>query len=244
MAMLDTFSLIALPYIALIVFLVGTIYRYKETKFSYSSLSSQFLESRQLFWGSVPFHWGIFFLFFGHLIAFLIPKSVLAFNSQPARLLIIEISAFMFGIIVLFGLVTLFMRRMINPRLRLRNITTRMDIVIESLLILQVVIGLLVALLYRWGSSWFAAVLTPYLKSIFMLQPDISAVSPMPWLIKLHIIGAYIIFMIIPFSRLVHLLVAPLHYLWRPYQRVIWNTPRRKVRDPKSKWTFTNPTNT
>ncbi|NIV71984.1 nitrate reductase, partial [Candidatus Saccharibacteria bacterium] len=176
-------------------------------------------------------------------IAFLIPKSVLAFNSHPVRLLVIEVSAFMFGIIVLFGLVTLFKRRMTNPRLRLRHITTRMDIVIEVLLILQVIIGLLIALLYRWGSSWFAAVLTPYLKSIFMLQPDISAVSPMPWLIKLHIIGAYLIFMLIPFSRLVHLLVAPLHYLWRPYQRVIWNTPRRKVRDPKSRWSFTNPMN-
>lgn len=243
MAMLDTFFLIALPYIALIVFLVGTIYRYKETKFSYSSLSSQFLENRQLFWGTVPFHWGIFFLFFGHLIAFLIPRSVLAFNSHPVRLLVIEISAFAFGVIVLVGLATLFYRRMTNPRLRLRHITTRMDIVIEVLLILQVIGGLLVAVLYRWGSSWFAAVLTPYLKSIFMLQPDIAAVSAMPWLIKLHIIGAYLIFMLIPFSRLVHLLVAPLHYLWRPYQRVIWNVPRRSVRDPKSKWTLTQPTN-
>jgi nitrate reductase gamma subunit len=144
MAILDNFLLIGLPYTALIVFLVGTIYRYRATKFSYSSLSSQFLEGRQLFWGVVPFHWGILFLFFGHLIAFLIPGSVIAFNSHPLRLLILEISAFGFGLIVLFGLVLLIIRRIANPRLK--YITNRMDIVVEVLLIVEVVLGLLVAL--------------------------------------------------------------------------------------------------
>ncbi len=242
MAILDNFLLIGLPYAALIVFLVGTIYRYRATKFSYSSLSSQFLEGRQLFWGVVPFHWGILFLFFGHLIAFLIPNSVLAFNSHPLRLLILEVSAFAFGIIVLFGLITLFFRRVTNPRLK--HFTTRMDIFIEVLLILQVVIGLSIALTARWGSSWFAAVLTPYLYSIFFFQPDISAVSGLPWLVKLHIGGAYLIFMLIPFSRLVHLLVVPLHYLWRPYQRVIWNWSRKQVRNPETQWSMKEPENT
>ncbi len=241
MAVVDNFLLIGLPYTALIIFLVGTIYRYRATKFSYSSLSSQFLEGRQLFWGSLPFHWGILFLFFGHLVAFLIPGSVLAFNSHPLRLLILEITAFMFGLLVFFGLVTLFVRRLANPRLK--HITSRMDIIIEVLLLTQVVLGLLTALTERWGSSWFAAVITPYLRSIFIFQPDINAVSALPWLVKLHIIGAFIIFGLIPFSRLVHILVVPLHYLWRPYQRVIWNWPRKEVRNPNAKWTFTDPTN-
>ncbi len=112
MAPLDNFTLIGLPYVALVVFLVGTIFRYKMTKFSYSSLSSQFLEGRQLFWGTMPFHWGILFLFLGHLVAFLVPRGLLAFNSHPVRLLIIEISALMFGLVVLSGLVTLFVRRL------------------------------------------------------------------------------------------------------------------------------------
>jgi nitrate reductase gamma subunit len=241
MAILDNFLLIGLPYTALIVFLVGTIYRYRATKFSYSSLSSQFLEGRQLFWGVVPFHWGILFLFFGHLTAFLIPGSVIAFNSHPLRLLILEISAFGFGLIVLFGLVLLIIRRIANPRLK--YITNRMDIVVEVLLIVEVVLGLLVALNARWGSTWFAAVLTPYLRSVFIFQPDINAVSALSWVIKLHIVGAYLIFGLIPFSRLVHLLVVPLHYLWRPYQRVIWNWPKEKVRDPNTEWTFRDPTN-
>ncbi|HET7118444.1 MAG TPA: respiratory nitrate reductase subunit gamma, partial [Hanamia sp.] len=83
MDLLNNFLLIALPYLALAIFLIGTIYRYKFRKFQVSSLSSQFLESKQLFWGSVPFHWGILFIFCGHLIAFSIPNAVLAWNSQP-----------------------------------------------------------------------------------------------------------------------------------------------------------------
>jgi nitrate reductase gamma subunit len=241
MSLIENFLFIGLPYVALIVFMVGTIYRYRATKFTYSSLSSQFLENRKLFWGIMPFHWGLLLLFLGHLIAFLFPSSVLAFNRQPVRLLILEATAFACGLLVLYGLVMLFLRR--NTNSRLKPVTSRMDVVIEVLLMAQVVLGLLVALNVRWGSSWFAAVLTPYLQSIFVLQPDISAVSALPWLIKLHIVGAYLIVLFIPFSRLVHLLVVPIHYLWRPYQRVIWNWPRRAVRDPREKWTFTQPHN-
>jgi len=241
MAPLDNFTLIGLPYVALVVFLVGTIFRYKMTKFSYSSLSSQFLEGRQLFWGTMPFHWGLLFLFLGHLVAFLVPRGLLAFNSHPVRLLIIEISALMFGLIVLVGLIILFVRRTANPRLRV--VTTRMDIIVFVLLIVEVILGLSVALGYRWGSSWFASVLTPYLRSVIVLQPEIGAVASMPWVVKLHIILAYVIFLLIPFTRLVHLLVLPLHYIWRPYQLVVWSWDRRRVRRDDNEWSATKPTN-
>ncbi|MFQ5511936.1 MAG: respiratory nitrate reductase subunit gamma [Candidatus Krumholzibacteriia bacterium] len=242
MAALDNFTLIGLPYAALVIFFIGTIYRYKATKFSYSSLSSQFLEGRQLFWGTMPFHWGLLVVFLGHLAAFLVPKSLLAFNTHPVRLLILEVSAFMFAVIVLAGLLTLFVRRVANPRLKV--VTTRMDLIVAVLLIVEVVLGMSVALGFRWGSSWFAAVLTPYLRSIAVFQPDISAVASLPWLVKLHIIGAFLIFLLIPFSRLVHLLVVPLHYIWRPYQRVIWSWNRKQIRHPDNEWSATEPTNT
>jgi nitrate reductase gamma subunit len=148
----------------------------------------------------------------------------------------------MFALVVLAGLITLFRRRLFNQRLKV--VTTRMDIAVELLLIAQVVIGIIIALTFRWGSSWFAAVLTPYLRSIVMFHPDIAAVGAMPWLVKLHIIGAYLTLMLIPFSRLVHILVVPLHYIWRPYQVVIWSWNRRKVRRSSSEWTATRPTNT
>ncbi len=241
MDLLNNFFFIALPYIALVIFLVGTIYNYRVTKFKISSLSSEFLEGKHLFWGSVPFHWGLLFLFFGHLTAFLIPNAVIAWNSEPLRLLILEISAFAFGLSMLVGLSNLLIRRWQNKRIRI--VTTKMDIIVEVLILAQVVLGLWVAYEYRWGSSWFASTLTPYLWSIFKLNPSIDAVSAMPIWIKFHIIGSYLIILLFPFSRLMHSLVAPIDYLWRPYQQVIWNWNRKTVRSPKTKWTMHRPKN-
>lgn len=238
---LNNFFFIGLPYTALFVFLIGSIYRYNSTKFTYSSLSSQFLETKKLYWGSIPFHWGIVFLFIGHLIAFLFPKSVLLWNQLPVRLAILEISAFVLGIITLLGLINLFYRRITNPRIRI--VSSYKDIILEVLLLAQVFLGIWVAYGFRWGSSWFAVVLTPYLWSLFTLTPQTDAVIALPVVVQLHIIGAFLIVMIIPFTRLVHFLVFPLSYLWRPYQKVIWNWDRKKVRSPKAKWTIHNPTN-
>lgn len=232
---------IALPYAALLMFLVGTIYRYKATKFKFSSLSSQFLETRKLYWGSVPFHWGILFLFFGHLIAFLFPSSILAWNQKPVRLLILEISAFVGGVVTILGLINLFYRRLTDARLR--KVTSLIDVLLEALLVTEIFLGLWVAYGFRWGSSWFATVLSPYLKSIFTFSPNIDAVVMLPFIIQLHIILAFVIFLIIPFTRLVHLLVYPLSYLWRPYQKVIWYWDRKQIRNPHTKWNIHKPKN-
>ncbi|HQV43796.1 MAG: respiratory nitrate reductase subunit gamma [Chitinophagaceae bacterium] len=239
---IDNFILIVLPYLALATFLIGSIYRYRSRKFQVSSLSSQFLEGRKLFYGSVPFHWGVLFIFCGHLIAFLVPRTVLAWNSQPVRLLILEISAFIFGISMLVGLVNLFIRRYTTPRLY--PVTNKMDFVVYVLLILQTFTGLWIAYNFRWGSSWFSTLLSPYLNSIFKLNPDITAVVLLPWTVKLHIAGAFIIIGILPFSRLIHMLVLPLNYIWRPYQQVMWYWDRKKVRNRKTPWSLQRPKNT
>lgn len=241
MAILNTFLFVILPYLALSVFFIGTIYRYRKVKFQISSLSSEFLEGKKLFWGSVPFHWGMLFLFFGHLIAFLIPRSVLLWNSHPVRLLVLEIAAFAFGLSMLAGLANLIYRRWTNDRIRV--VTTWMDHVVEVLLIAQVILGLWVAIEYRWGSSWFASSLTPYLRSIFLLDPRMDAVVAMPIIVQLHIVGAYLIVLMFPFSRLMHALVAPLDYLWRPYQRVMWNWDKDRVRSTVTKWSIYRPKN-
>lgn len=239
---LDNFILIVLPYVALATFLIGSIFRYTSRKFQVSSLSSQFLEGKKLFMGSVPFHWGIVFIFLGHLIAFTIPKGVLAWNSQPVRLMVLEITAFIFGISMLVGLINLFIRRYTTPRLK--YVTNKMDFAIYILLILQTFAGLWIAYNFRWGSSWFSTLLTPYLYSIFKFQPDITAVALLPWTVKLHIMGAYLIIGILPFSRLIHMLVLPLNYIWRPYQQVMWNWDKDKVRSSKSPWSVHRPKNT
>lgn len=242
MDLLNNFLFGALPYAAFAVFLVGAIYRYRTNGFKYSSLSSQFLEGGGIYIFAVLFHWGILVVFLGHLIAFLFPGLTLSWHSSATRLIADEIVIFTFGLAVLIGLVGLFIRRISHPRIRV--VTTRMDIVIELLLLSQIVLGLWIALGYRWGYYWFASDMSPYLWSIVKFGPQIEAVSAMPWVIKAHIVGAFIILGILPFTRLVHFLVAPFHYTWRDYQQVIWYWDRKRVRDPATAWTTTRPRNT
>ncbi len=241
MTSLSDFLFIAFPYIAIVVCIVGSIFRYKSNSFKYSSLSSQFLEGKKVFWGIVPFHFGILLLFVGHLVVFLFPEQVLEWNSDPKRLILHEGIGFTFGISALLGLAILFIRRMTNDRLQM--VTNRMDIVIELVLLSQIFLGCWIALGYRWGSSWFAADLSPYLWSIVTLTPSIEAVSAMPVVIKLHIVGAFAILFLIPFTRLVHFLVAPFHYIMRRYQVVMWNWDKDQVRKPGTAWQATRPKN-
>ena len=225
---LNTFLFVAFPYLAVAVFVAGMVYRYRQTGFTVSSLSSQFLEGRKLFWGSVPFHFGLLVVLLGHLVAFLLPDAILAWNRQPIRLLVLEVTGFIFGLSVLVGLVMLIVRRFTDSRVK--SVTTGMDVVIVLLLLVQVVLGCWIALGYRWGSSWFAANLTPYLVSLLKLQPETNAIFAMPWVIKLHVFGAFLIAFLIPFTRLAHLLVVPLHYISRPYQKVVWNWDPKAIR--------------
>lgn len=226
--MIDTLMFMVLPYLAFGIFLIGSIYRYTKRGYQVSSLSSQFLEGRKLFWGSQPFHWGLLILFFGHLIAFLFPRAVLAWNGEPVRLLILEYSSFAFGLSAFLGLILLIKRRLTAKKLLV--VSNKMDMVVYTVLFTQIITGLGVAFFVRWGSSWFSSVLTPYLRSIFSFNPDINAVSEMPWLIQLHVISAFLIIAIIPFTRFMHFLVAPVDYLWRRYQLVIWNWNPKIIR--------------
>ncbi len=236
---LNTFLFVAFPYVAVVVFVFGVGYRYRQKGFTVSSLSSQFLEGKQLFWGTIPFHFGILVVFLGHLIAFLLPRATLAWNSMPMRLITLEVTAFVFGLSTLIGLMGLMYRRFTNARIR--AVTTPMDIAIELLLLAQVVLGCWIAVGFRWGSSWFAADLTPYLWSLVRLAPETDAVFALPWVIKLHIVGAFALLLIVPFSRLMHFVVAPLNYIVRPYQQVMWNWDRKTIRDPSTAWSKTRP---
>lgn len=231
MNVLDTFLLVVFPYVAVAVFAAGMLYRYRRRGFTVSSLSSQFLEGRALFWGTVPFHIGILAVLLGHLVAFALPDALLAWNRRPARLLVLEGSALVFGLSTLVGLSALMARRFTSSRVR--AVTTGMDVGIELLLLAQIVLGVWIAVGYRWGSSWFASDLTPYLRSLATLSPETAAVFALPWVVKLHVAGGFAILFMIPFTRLAHLLVAPLHYLVRPYQQVVWNWDRKTIRSPE-----------
>jgi len=222
--MLDLLFFGALPYVAVILFLLVSIQRYRNDPFTFSSLSSQFLESRKLFWGSVPFHVGILTLFFGHLIGFLFPRQVMLWNLVPVRLFIIETAALVAAILSLVGIVGLIARRFSTSRLR--SNTSTVDIVVYALLLFQIVTGMWVALYMRWGTAWYTQTAVPYLWSVVRFQPDIQRVAELDLMARLHIIGAFVVFAVFSFTRLVHALVAPVPYLWRPLQLVIWNRPR------------------
>ena len=217
---LDQFLFIALPYVCLFTFLLMTIYRYRHQSFSYSSLSSQFLENKQHFWAVVPFHYGILAVTAGHLIAIFIPSSILAWNSHPLRLYVLEISALACGLLTLIGLISIIIRRGVITRIR--KVTSVTDWILFAMLLIQTASGVAIALFHPWGSSWFATNMSPYLWSIFKLNPDISFITAMPHMVKLHIVLAFLTVGFFPFTRLVHLLVIPNPYLWRKPQIVRW----------------------
>lgn len=228
---LDNLLFVVLPYLALVIFLLVTIQRYRRQSFTYSSLSSQFLENKHHFWGMVPFHYGILVIIAGHAIGFCVPRQVIAWNSVPLRLYILESSALIFGLLTLIGFVNVIVRRFRDSKIR--RVTTPADWILYGILMVQIVTGLLVATNERWGSSWYASNAAPYLWSLVKLAPEVAYVAPLPWMVKLHMASAFLLIAFFPFTRLVHILVIPNPYLWRRAQVVRWNWDRKKIRNPQ-----------
>jgi len=216
----NTLLFVMFPYVAIILAIVVTVYRAAFRPFTISSLSSQLLENKKLYWGSIAFHWSIILILLMHLFAVLFPRGLLLWNAVPLRLYLLEISGLALGLWCLSGLLILIWRRLSNRRVW--AVTTPMDLVVLLLLLVSVGTGVIVATTYRFGSYWFTGVFTPYLLSLVVLQPRVELVSPLPWMIKLHVFNFFILLVIFPFSRLVHIITYPLSYLLRPWQIVIW----------------------
>lgn len=228
MQYLDLFSFAVLPYVAIFVFLIVTIQRYRRKAYTYSSLSSQFLENQYHFWGLVPFHYGILTVLAGHVVAFLVPRSILMWNQVPLRLYILEVSALAFGMLASVGIVNIIVRHAANARSRI--VTSPVDWVVYGCLLFQFSTGIGIAIFHGWGSSWFASTLSPYLWSLVKFRPALEYVIGLPFLAKLHIITAYLLILFFPFTRLVHVLVIPNPYLWRRHQVVRWYWNRKQIR--------------
>ena len=222
----DYFLLIGLPYIALFSIIVVTIYRFNLSRFGFSSLSSQFLEKEKLLWGSVPWHLGIGIIILGHGAAFFTPKLLQSLVADTRILYVFESIGLIAALFAFIGLIVLFIRRLRNPRIQV--VTSTMDLVILSLLTIQILLGLLTATLYRWGASWAPGTVSPYMLSILSFRPDISYVKDMPFIIKFHIVLAWLIVLLVPFTRLVHMFSLPIEYLYRLPQVVIWNFRRQE----------------
>ena len=219
--MSDIFLFAVFPYLAVVLAVFGGVYRYRRDRFSYSTLSSQLLENRTLFWGSVPWHYGIVVVLLAHLLGFLMPGMWAAITAAPSALYTIEIIGYAFGLAALVGLCVLFVRRFSMERIR--AVTSPMDWVLLAALLLQVALGMYVSLLYRWGADWYIDTAVPWLISLASLNPQTQYISSLPWAVKLHMVNGFLVIALFPFSRLVHLIMFPFWYLWRPYQLVISN---------------------
>ncbi len=211
------------PYIALTVLFVGSIARYETEPFTWKSSSSQMLRRKQLIMGSVLFHIGVLVIFFGHLIGLLTPIWVFdALGiSHGAKQLLAVLAGGVAGIMALVGGGMLFHRRWTDPRIR--RTSSVADIGILALLLLQLVLGILtifVSLGHLDGHEMtkFMA----WAQGIFTFDSQaasyIADVSP---IFKLHLFLGLTIFILFPFTRLVHMLSAPVRYLARPGYQVV-----------------------
>ncbi len=212
-----------LPYIALSVLIVGSIARYERDPFTWKSSSSQLLRRKQLVWGSVLFHVGILIVFFGHLIGMLTPLEifhVLGIGYGLKQVLAIIVGGIA-GVMAVVGAAMLLHRRLFDPRIRANS--SFADNGILALLGLQLVIGLgtIIASLGHLDGSVMVQFMA-WARGIFTFQLDAwQHVENVSWIYKLHIFLGLAIFILFPFTRLVHMLSAPVRYLWRPGYQVV-----------------------
>lgn len=224
--MIDAFLFVGLPYLAIVICLIGCIWRARRERFSLTARSSQFLEDRKLLFGSTPWHIGIGVVLLGHIIAGFLPKIWSSILTVPGALFAIETIGVACSILAIVGLGVLLVRRITSGTVQ--SVTTTMDLAVVALLLAQVLVGLLSATHYRHGSAWSTGTVVPYFWSLIKLQPDMTYVTGFPTLFKLHLTLAWVIVLLVPFTRLMHVLALPLPYLWRSPILVVWNNARRR----------------
>jgi nitrate reductase gamma subunit len=223
--MLDSFLFIALPYMAVSVAVLGTIVRFRADKFSISSQSSQFLENRTLFWGSNAWHWGILLVLGAHFLALVLSGAWASLIANPTRLYFLESIGVGLGILAFFGLLILVLRRLLVSRVK--SVTSKADWLLLAVLLIQVGLGLYISIAYRWGADWYHHTAVPWIDSLVKLDPKTETMTVLPWSVKLHALGSFVLLMLLPYTRLIHIITYPIAYVWRPYQVVIWNRRRR-----------------
>jgi nitrate reductase gamma subunit len=230
MKALDLFLFGYYPYIALSVFLLGSLVRFDREQYTWKSDSSQLLRAGQLRWGSNLFHVGVLFLFAGHSVGMLTPHFLYEpFISPGSKQLLAMASGGIAGLLAFAGVSILLHRRLGDPRIRLNS--RRGDILLLVLLWLQLALGLASiplsaqhldgGLMMKFG-EWAQRIVTFRGGAAEML-------GEAGWVFKLHMFLGMTLFLVFPFTRLVHVWsgFGSVAYLWRPYQVV--RTKRRIV---------------
>jgi len=210
------------PYVALTVFLVGSLIRFDREQYGWRSGSSQMLRARQLRWGSNLFHVGILFLLFGHFFGLLTPHGVYTALglSVPDKQMLAIVSGGFFGVLCFIGLSMLLHRRLFDPRIR--KTSSAMDIAILALLWLQLVLGM-VTIPYSLGhpDGEVMLKLADWAQHIVTFRSGAAGfLEGVAWPYRAHLVLGMVIFLAFPFSRLVHIWSAPIWYVFRRYQIV------------------------
>ncbi len=219
---LNTFFFGIYPYIAVIVMILGSILRYDRDPYSWKADSSQLLGRKGLRLGSNLFHVGILLLFFGHLFGLLTPHwAYEPFITASQKQMLAMVAGGLFGGLAFVGMVILIWRRTINDRVRAT--TKFMDMAILLILFVQLVLGLLTipqSAKHPDGSSMIA--MAEWAQHIVTFRPGAAAfIQPEHWIFKLHIVLGLTIFLIFPFTRLVHVFSAPFKYLFRAGYQIV-----------------------
>ncbi|MPZ46009.1 MAG: respiratory nitrate reductase subunit gamma [Betaproteobacteria bacterium] len=223
MSTIHAFLFEVYPYVCFTVFLVGSLIRFDQSQYSWKSDSSQMLRKGSLRWGSNLFHAGILFLFFGHLFGLFTPHAVYGiFMSAATKQMLAIVAGGIAGAVCFVGLSLLIHRRVFDARIRATSHPT--DLAVLVVLWVQLVVGL-ITLPYSWqhadGSTML--VLADWAQRIVTLRPvDSTALATLPWPYLFHVVLGMTIFLLFPFSRLVHVWsgFAAIGYLFRPYQVV------------------------
>ena len=211
------------PYLALAVMLVGSVLRYDREPYTWRSGSSQLLRRRQLVWGSNLFHVGVLVVFIGHLFGLLTPIEVfdaIGIGHGAKQVLAIVVGG-VAGVICLAGIAMLTHRRLFDPRIR--RTSSAGDIAVLLLLFAQLLLGLAtipVSLGHLDGAEMVKFM--AWAQGIFTFRLDawthVAAAHPV---FKLHLFLGLTIFLVFPFTRLVHMVSAPVRYLWRPGYQIV-----------------------
>jgi nitrate reductase gamma subunit len=208
-----------LPYVTIVILIAGTIWRYRYDKFGWTTRSSELYESRLLRIGSPLFHFGLLVVIVGHVIGLLIPKSLTdaAGLSQEAYHLQALLLGAIAGFCTLAGVgILIYRRRTTGP---VFMATTKNDKLMYVVLVAAIVVGLATTLLGAAGGEEhnYRLSVSPWFRSLFVLQPDIESMSHAGLAFHLHTLIGMLLFAIWPFTRLVHAFTAPIQYLFRPY---------------------------
>ena len=214
-----------LPYIAIVLLVGGTIWRYRYDRFGWTTRSSQLYESRLLRIGSPLFHFGLIFVIVGHIGGLVVPESWTEAAGVSESLY--HFNALLFGglagFCTLVGVAILVYRRRTTGPVFMA--TTRNDKTMYVVLVAAIVLGLWTTLNSVGAGSEahnYRETVAPWFRSLFILQPDVAAMAEAPFSFQLHTLVGLLLFALWPFTRLVHAFTAPVHYLFRPY--VVYRT--------------------